>query len=207
MKTRSFLRIEEYKRLAKLHLDGEILDVGGSKKSGYHELIKGNHKITTANIDASYGTDVIFDAQQTWPVADASYSGVLFINVLEHVFDYKAAVNESCRVLKNGGLMIGIVPMMFNVHGSPSDYFRYTRFSIEKITSEAGFKSVEITELGTGAFSVIYHCLIGFMKWSWMYVPAMYIARKLDGLVSLLKPNNKMSAKFMPLGYYFEAKK
>ena len=45
--TKSFFRREEYKALAQLSIDGKILDVGGSKKSGYHELIKGNHTIIT----------------------------------------------------------------------------------------------------------------------------------------------------------------
>ena len=85
MATRSFLRREEYKALARLSIDGRILDVGGSKKSGYHELIKGDHVITTGNINESYGTDLVFDAQQRWPVEDGSFDAVLFVNVLEHL--------------------------------------------------------------------------------------------------------------------------
>lgn len=168
MKTKSFLRIEEYKKLAELTINGNILDVGGSKKSGYHELIKGNHKIITGNINSSYGVDIIFDAQKKWPFEDSSFSCVLFINVLEHLFDYKTAISEAYRVLDNGGRVAGVAPFIFNVHGSPSDYFRYTRFTFERIFTDAGFKKVEIKELGTGAFSIVYHTLIGFVKWQWL---------------------------------------
>jgi SAM-dependent methyltransferase len=205
--TKSFLRREEYKALSKLHIDGDILDVGGSKKSGYHELISGNHKITTGNIDSSYSADILFDAQKKWPFDSSIFSCVLFINVLEHLFDYNLAVAEAYRVIKNGGKVVGVVPFMLNVHGTPNDYFRYTKSSLEKILSGAGFKSIEIKELGSGAFSVICNILIGFLRWIWLASLIIFICRSLDRLVSILKPNNKMTAKYMPQGYYFEAVK
>lgn len=205
--TKSFLRREEYAALSKLSIDGKILDIGGSKKSGYHELIKGEHEILTGNIDSSYDCDVIFDAQKTWPIESNSYEGVLLINVLEHIYAYDACLEETYRVIASGGIVVGVVPFMFNVHGSPSDYFRYTRFTIEQVLKEKGFREIEIQELGTGAFSVIYHCLIGFVKWLWLADLLIPIFRGLDTLASKIKPNNLMSAKYMPLGYLFIAKK
>lgn len=207
MATRSFLRREEYKALARLSIDGRILDVGGSKKSGYHELIKGDHVITTGNINESYGTDLVFDAQQRWPVEDGSFDAVLFVNVLEHLYRYDVALAEASRALKEGGRVVGVVPFMFNVHGSPNDYFRYTRSALESLLAAQGFLDVQITELGTGAFSVIYHALIGFVRFDWMATPLMTLARGLDRLVYRIKPDNKMSAVQMPLGYFFEARR
>lgn len=207
MKTKSFLRREEYKMLATLSIDGPILDIGGSKKSGYHELIKGTHTITTGNIDASYGTDLIFDAQDAWPFPDGSYAGVLFVNVLEHLYDYRTALTESARVLKKGGTLAGVVPFMFNVHGSPADHFRYTRFTIERMLADAGYEHIEVKELGTGAFSVIYHCLLGFVRWNWLADMLIPLFGGIDRLISAIKPNNRMSQAYMPLGYYFVAKK
>ena len=203
MKTKSYLRIEEYKMLSKLSVDGDILDIGGSKKSGYHELILGQHKIITGNIDPSYGADILFDAQKKWPFDDARFSCVLFINVLEHLFEYNTAISEAYRVLGGGGKVVGVVPFMFNLHGSPSDYFRYTRFALERMFLDAGFKSIEIKELGSGAFGVIYHALIGFVKWQWLVHLLIYLCKKLDSLILFIKPENKMSARFMPIGYYF----
>lgn len=205
--TKSFFRREEYKALARLTIDGNVLDVGGSKKSGYHELIKGDHTIVTGNIDESYGIDVVFDAQKEWPFLDASFDGVLFVNLLEHLYRYDVAVEEAYRVLREGGTVAGVVPFMFNVHASPNDYFRYTRSALLRIFDERGFKEVHITELGTGAFSVIYHCLLGFVRWQWLATPLIAFFGSIDKLILRLKPDNKMSAKEMPLGYYFEARK
>ncbi|MFA5745051.1 MAG: class I SAM-dependent methyltransferase [Candidatus Paceibacterota bacterium] len=207
MATKSFLRREEYKMLAQLSIDGAILDVGGSKKSGYHELIKGKHTITTGNINEDYGIDVVFDAQESWPFEDSSFDGVLLINVLEHLYRYDIAIEEAYRVLKEGGVIAGVVPFVFNVHGSPNDYFRYTKSALLKMFGDRGFKDVRIVELGTGAFSVIYHCLLGFVRFDWLATPLIAFFGGIDKLILRLKPNNKMSAKEMPLGYYFEAEK
>lgn len=207
MKTKSFLRREEYKALAELSIDGGILDVGGSKKSGYHELIKGNHTITTGNIDDSYGIDIVFDAQNPWPFPDTSFDGVLLVNILEHLYHYDVALDEAYRVLKPGGTVAGVVPFMFNVHASPNDYFRYTKSTLLKVFGDRGFRGVRVTELGTGAFSVIYHALLGFIRWNWLATPLIALFGGIDHLILILKPDNKMSAKEMPLGYYFEATK
>ena len=205
--TKSFLRREEYKALSRLSIDGAILDVGGSKKSGYHELIKGNHIITTGNINESYGIDVVFDAEKPWPFLDASFDGVLLINLLEHLYRYDIALDEAYRVLKVGGTVAGVVPFMFNVHGSPNDYFRYTKSTLMNTLDDRGFKDVRVKELGTGAFSVIYHCLLGFVRWNWLATPLIALFGGIDRLILRLKPDNKMSAREMPLGYYFEATK
>jgi SAM-dependent methyltransferase len=205
--SKSFLRREEYKALAQLSIDGKILDVGGSKRSGYHELIKGNHTITTGNIDESYGIDVVFDAEKPWPFPEASFDGVLLVNILEHLYRYDIALDEAYRVLKVGGTVAGVVPFMLYVHGTPNDYFRFTKSTLLKEFGDRGFKNVRVMELGTGAFSVIYHALLGFVRWNWLATPLTALFGGIDRLILRLKPDNKMSAKEMPLGYYFEATK
>lgn len=206
-KTKSFLRIEEYKALSNLQINGKILDVGGSKKSSYHELIKGEHIITVGNIDDNCDVDVLFDAQKRWPFEDQVFEGVLFINVLEHLFDYQAAIKESCRVLKSDGVVVGVVPFVFNVHASPNDYFRYTRSALEKIFLTNGFTTIEIKELGSGAFSVAYHSVLSLVRFQWMSTILIPVFRFFDSVISFIKPNSKMSKKYFPLGYYFEVRK
>jgi SAM-dependent methyltransferase len=205
--TKSFLRLEEYKMLSRLAIDGLVLDVGGSKKSGYHELIKGKNHIITANIDPSYGIDIQFNAEDIWPFPDNHFDGVLLVNILEHLYHYQKAINESFRVLKKGGVVAGVVPFMFNVHGSPSDYFRYTKYALERLFQEAGFTDIKIIELGTGACAVMYHLIIGMVRWMWMSRLLIYFFSKVDAFLLIIKKDNKLSAKFMPLGYYFEIKK
>lgn len=205
--TKSFLRREEYRELAGRSIDGRILDIGGSKGSGYHELIRGTHTIVTGNLDMSYGADIAFDAQERWPFADGSFDAVLFMNVLEHLYHHREALAEAARVLRKDGRILGSVPFLFNVHGSPDDYFRYTKSALEKLLSDAGFTDIVVTPLGTGAWSVVYHTLIGFVLWDWMATPAIAFFRGLDRLLWSIKPHNRMSAEYFPLGYFFEAKR
>ena len=204
--TKSMLRRIEYATLAQLSIDGPILDIGGSTKSGYHDLIGGEHTILTGNIDASYGCDIIFDAEEAWPVENDTYSAVLLINILEHLYNYEHAVAETHRVLKNDGRVIGVVPFMLNIHAAPRDFFRYSRYTLERLLTDQGFSDIKITELGTGLFSLLYQSSITLVP-LFLSTPLIAIARGLDGLCDRLKPGSALSRKYMPLGYYFEARK
>lgn len=203
----SLLRREEYRALSSVSIEGTILDIGGSSKSGYHELVGGTHEFIVANIDESYGVDVVFDAEEPWPVSPTSVDGVLFMNVLEHLYKYDAAVIEAYAALKSGGMLVGSVPFMFNVHGSPNDYFRYTKSTLERLLADAGFSEIDVRELGTGGFSVMYHVLLGLMRNRFIASAGMWIATHLDGIAKRVKKNNTFSEKHMPLGYFFTAVK
>jgi SAM-dependent methyltransferase len=190
--------------LSKVHLSGDVLDLGGSKTSGYHELFSGNPRIIVGNIDSSYGIDIQMDAEKKFPFPDQKFDGVLMINLIEHLFDHQKAIQESFRVLKPGGRIIGVVPFMFNVHGSPNDYFRYTKSALERLFINQGFKTVQVEEIGTGAFSVAYHLFVGFMRIPFLTQLCMQFARVLDTALKKIKPTNKMGSEHMPLGYFFE---
>ncbi len=160
-KNYSIIRSEEYKRLSNLVLDGAILDIGGSKRSGYHELIKGNHIITTVNINPEYECDLVFDIQGKFPLEDEKYDSIISLNVFEHIYNFHNAFRESNRVLKIGGKFIISTPFMFNIHGSPDDYFRYTKSSLIRILKENDFVDIEIQELGFGIFSLVFQAIGG----------------------------------------------
>lgn len=192
--------------LSTMTLNGAILDVGGNARSGYHELIKGNHAITTANIDPESGCDIVFDAEKNFPVKDESYDCVLSLNVFEHIYNFHNVFHESARVLKPGGIFVCSTPFMFHIHGSPDDYFRYTKSALVKILKESGFKEVKIEELGFGVFSLIFQTIelglrINFLK---------YILKKtsifLDTTLLLFKKYRQLRER-IPLGYFVIAKK
>ena len=63
----SLLRKEEYYQLSNLVLDGVVLDVGGSKKSEYHALIKGNNSFHIINLDQTCEPDTYVDIEKTFP--------------------------------------------------------------------------------------------------------------------------------------------
>ncbi len=202
----SLLRKGQYDLLSQLTINGEILDLGGVKNSKYHNFIKGDHRITSANLKAAEA-DLTINAEEPFNLPAESYQAVICLNLLEHLFNYQNAVRESYRILKAGGELIGSTPFMFHVHGSPDDCFRYTKSALEKIFKQAGFKEVEIKELGSGVFGIVYQTTIDFYRLRWLNALARIFFLFLDGILNLLWPNSYLSKKYFPVGYFFRAKK
>lgn len=146
----TILREEEHKALKGIELSGNVLDLGGDKRSEYSKLFTGNFTITTVDINPKAQPDIVADLEKPLPVDDASYNDVLMINVLEHIYDFKQLVGESARVLKPSGKVIIIVPYMFPYHPSPGDYHRFSKTALERLLSDAGFKDVRVRPLGSG---------------------------------------------------------
>ena len=163
-RTYSILRTKEDAHLSHLELRGRVIDLGGHKHSSYYKQLKSEQAVEVANFDGVSGTphkiasgaDHVFDFEKPFPLQDESFDAVLCINVMEHIFNYKNLIDESFRILKSGGSMNISVPFFFNIHGSPDDYFRYTKSALVRILSEAGFSDVTVTELGDGPFSAIF---------------------------------------------------
>lgn len=205
-KNYTIIREEEYKRLSRLTLDGTILDVGGSVYSGYQEIIGGDHTITTANIDPESGCDLVFNIEKEFPIESNSYDNVISLNVFEHVFNFKNVFKESRRVLKSGGIFICSTPFMFHIHGSPDDYFRYTKSALIKILRENGFKEIKIEELGFGVFSFIFQTIeLGIP-----FTPLKYVLKRgsvfLDTILLFFKKYRQLRER-IPLGYFIVARK
>ena len=73
-----------YNEIRRLKLDGDIIDLGGSRNSSYHELIGGIHKINVVNLDDNSGLDLKFDLEKNFPLLDETYNCVLAMNVSNH---------------------------------------------------------------------------------------------------------------------------
>lgn len=122
----SLLRVEEHNALAGITLSGRVLDLGGDKHSEYLRFFNGTFETTTLNLSEAVQPDIVHDLEQPLPIADGLYDHVLLINVLEHIFDYRALLRETVRVVKLGGSVVVVVPFLFPVHPSPNDYHRFT---------------------------------------------------------------------------------
>jgi hypothetical protein len=61
MTIHSLLREVEYAALTRIELSRSVLDLGGSKKSGYQPLFRGSYSITTLNLDPSDAPDIVHD--------------------------------------------------------------------------------------------------------------------------------------------------
>jgi len=86
------------------------------------------------------------------PLHDDSLDGVVLLNVLEHIRDDAAAVQQLFRILKPGGVAVIEVPAgpnLFDVYDQTLMHFRrYSLRSISTLMQDAGFEIVKKSHLG-----------------------------------------------------------
>jgi SAM-dependent methyltransferase len=105
---------------------GKVLDCG----SGLRAVNRAN--IVTTDIFA-YPTIDVLAVNQHLPFADEVFDAVLSLHVLEHVADPFACARELCRVLKPGGTLFAVTPMIVPEHGYPHHFFNPTREGIARL--------------------------------------------------------------------------
>lgn len=132
----TLLRALEYDALKGLTLTGKTLDIGGGINNSYCSLLKINGEMMSINIDPRMRPSVLADLNRPLPFLNSSFDNVISFNTFEHIKRDDAAVAEALRVLRPGGQFHFIVPFLYQVHGSPSDYHRHTyHWWIERITA------------------------------------------------------------------------
>lgn len=195
-----------YSKLSTITVSGKVIDLGGSKKSGYHELLRGEHMFEVVNIDGATETDLNFNLEEIFPLNDASYDTALALNVLEHVFNYAGLLSESRRVLRSGGALVIAVPFLIPVHPSPHDHWRFTAETLEQIIKDAGFSTIEITTIGTGPGAVLVQMLGGMRGGVYVQLLFRPLGWFLDGIAHLFMSRDVLRERF-PLGYVVVAVK
>lgn len=92
------------------------------------------------------------------PLAPASCKTVALMHVLEHAREPAEVLAEIYRVLQPGGYLFVDVPFLHEIHHAPYDYFRYTPFSLTRLTQAVGLEVLEIRPSG-GYFRILSHLL------------------------------------------------
>ncbi len=87
--------------------------------------------------------DIVARAEQL-PLKDGAVDVVLMTQVLEHVANPAAALNEAARVLCSGGQIYLTVPFVWELHELPHDYWRFTPASLEQLLADAGFTEIRV---------------------------------------------------------------
>ncbi len=196
--TRAYLN----KRLKIESLQGKIIDIGGGHSSIYISKIKKEQDFVIETFDVKAGKSIDFE-KDTLPIADSSQNTVLFLNVLEHVYNHQHIANELYRIVKPGGKLIGFVPFLMWYHPDHEDYFRYTNTALNKIITTAGGKDFSVETIAHGPFTAAAHMILqSFPRLIriFVFVPLHF----LDTLYLWLRPGQ--GSRFA-LGYYFSVKK
>jgi SAM-dependent methyltransferase len=158
--TRSNL-LKAMKNAAKLYSKGKLIDLGCGFKpyesvfEPYTTSYFGVDFPTTAEVNYGERTkaDLLADCTDT-QLAGETYDTLLSNQVMEHIYDTKKFLNECYRLLKKDGKAIFTVPLLWELHAEPYDFFRFTKHALRNSFEEAGFSIVEITPL-EGAFAAL----------------------------------------------------
>lgn len=201
LKGQTLLRILMNEALAREHVQGFVIDVGGGRNPDYTTLIQKSENTHIEPVDGSLSS-IDFE-KDPLPYATNSVDCVLTCNLLEHVFNHHFILSETHRVLKLKGKIVGFVPFLLAYHPDPHDYFRYTGEALTRLLTETGFENISIHEVGGGSF---------FVNFNTIMVSIPPIARALlypfyaciDSFFLSLRP---LARKRYPLGYIFSGVK
>jgi SAM-dependent methyltransferase len=83
-------------------------------------------RVVCVDLFPGKGVDLVADAHDMHMVPDNSVDFVTSISVLEHVRDPQRVVREIYRILKPGGVIYVSVPFVYNFHGDPDDFYRFS---------------------------------------------------------------------------------
>lgn len=197
-KNKSVIRAFLNLRLSNEYLKGKTIDVGGGGGDSYISFVKRDKDVTFETFDLKVGKQVDFE-KDPLPARDATYDTVVFLNVMEHIFNYQHIANEVVRILKPGGKLIGFVPFLMWYHPDHKDFFRYTHEALQIIFDKTGASKVTIEPIARGPFAAASHMtLLSYPRF--MRVLIFSLSYFMDSLYLALRKNN--SSKYM-LGYMF----
>jgi len=118
---------KELKNMAP-ELNGDVLDLGCGNKP-YESWLTGAVNYTGVDIEPGEKVDYVIKPDERLPFPDGTFDVVVAFEVLEHVENLEHTLKEIRRVLKSQGLIVASVPFLYQVHGAPGDFRRFTKFS------------------------------------------------------------------------------
>jgi len=137
------------KQIAELSdfIKGRVLDIGSGPNGGRYKNLFSASDYVTLDINPDYNPDIVGSAEKI-PEQDSSFDSIVCFQVLDDLKDPLKAVKEMHRILKPGGYGLISVPQSNELHDEPHDYWRFTKYGIGALLSEAGLEVVKILPRG-----------------------------------------------------------
>jgi SAM-dependent methyltransferase len=176
-----------------------VIDVGCGNKP-YLDLFVGCEYV---GVDRSYDDaepDMIGDAASI-PLDDCYADIVFSTQVIEHVPDHQAMLDECYRILKPSGTIILTGPFYWPLHEEPNDFFRFSKHGFEKIFIKSGFQSIDVVP-DSGDWIQILQSVNLKLPNGKLMLPAFVLFNLIGLILDKLDHSNKS-----PLNYIITAKK
>ena len=212
--TWSYWRKQNYlffeKELSALPKNSVLVDLGAGQ-SDFAELTS-VFNLCAVDLYPYLGVNIVCDFQNGIPLKDASADVVMLSNVLEHVPEPNTLLQECHRILKPGGILLGAVPFMIQIHQRPYDFYRYTHMNLEYMLHEHAFKNASVIPV-SNLYALLFNVTTSFFmavirkaKYALLYRIVWKIARIKFALFRRFFEKRSSDAD-SPLGYLFKAYK
>lgn len=144
--------IAAYEKAIRDHARGALADIGCGTFPYY-----GIYRSLTTSVfgvdwpnsphDNSH-VDAYCDLNEVIDLPDESADTVLCTDVLEHIYKPERLWAEIARILRRGGKAIIGTPFYYWIHEAPHDYYRYTRYALERHARDASLEVISIEPVG-----------------------------------------------------------
>ncbi|HXF85989.1 MAG TPA: class I SAM-dependent methyltransferase [Anaerolineales bacterium] len=114
---------------------GVVVDLGGKRENKRGSFQPPEHQAQAwwyVNLDLTTHPHIFADVLFV-PLKSQSVDCVICTEVLEHLSDPQACVNEIHRLLRDGGLVLASTPFLYPVHADPYDFQRFTEDGLQNL--------------------------------------------------------------------------
>ena len=203
------LRIFQIIEANKIFIKGKSLEFGAYKnqKRNFSNHLKGEKNFQYTNLKKDKKNNIQgANLNQKLKFKSNYYQNLVIFNVLEHLISPTKSLKELNRILKKGGLLIGSTPFLYQVHGAPNDYLRFTTDYLIYEFKKKNFKAIYIKELGYGPFLAAFSILFPYFKFLPIINHIIFLICLIFDTFLQMFIKTKLR-KIFPLGVFFIFKK
>ena len=205
----TLLRDLQINECAKFKVNGLSLEFGAidRKNKTFSNFIRGQSKFEYSNIKPNKKLNIFYsDLTKKLKIKSNKYNNVLLFNVLEHLPEYRIALSQINRILKKKGKIIGSTPFIYQIHGAPKDYFRFTKEFFEFELKKQKFNNIKVQYLGNGPLTACYSLIYPYLRFLPIFSHlVLLICFMLDNILQIfIKTDLK---EIFPIGIFFNAQK
>ena len=205
----TLLRDLQINECTKFKVNGLSLEFGAidRKNKTFSNFIRGQSKFEYSNIKPNKKLNIFYsDLTKKLKIKSNKYNNVLLFNVLEHLPEYRIALSQINRILKKKGKIIGSTPFIYQIHGAPKDYFRFTKEFFEFELKKQKFNNIKVQYLGNGPFTACYSLIYPYLRFLPIFSHlVLLICFMLDNILQIfIKTDLK---EIFPIGIFFNAQK
>ena len=122
----------------------KVLEIGidgDSKPGGNYRYFGVGNDYKTMDILKETNPDIIADICNN-DMPSEEWDLIICSQVLEHIFDFRKALEECYRLLRSNGFLIVDCPFVYEYHGKEKydDYWRISHKALQRILNEIGFE-------------------------------------------------------------------